>query len=155
MAQEIERKFLVDTVKLGTLTGGKEIRQGFIPTAELTVVRVRISGDDAWLTIKGKNEGITRSEFEYVIPKLDAIDMLNELCLEPQVMKNRYCVEYCGYTWEIDVFLGDNKGLIVAEVELEHADDEITLPEWVTQEVTDDPKYYNVNLVRHPYKNWN
>ncbi|GAA6169264.1 CYTH domain-containing protein [Sessilibacter corallicola] len=155
MAQEIERKFLVDTVKLAKLTGGKEIRQGFIPTSELTVVRVRISGDDAWLTIKGKNEGITRSEFEYVIPKLDAIDMLNELCLEPQVMKNRYCVEYCGYTWEIDVFLGDNKGLIVAEVELEHADDEITLPEWVTQEVTDDPKYYNVNLVRHPYKNWN
>lgn len=155
MAKEIERKFLVDTHKLGELTDGKEIRQGFIPTEELTVVRVRIAGDDAWLTIKGKNAGPTRSEFEYPIPKQDAHEMLDELCTGPQITKYRHNIDYCGYVWEIDVFLGDNQGLIVAEVELEDADCSLSLPQWVTEEVTDDPRYYNVNLANHPFKDWN
>lgn len=154
MALEIERKFLVDTGRLGPLADGEEIRQGFIPTANLTAVRVRISGAMAWLTLKGANTGPRRSEFEYRIPPGDAQQILDELCTGPVLSKIRYRRQYREHLWEIDVFEGDNAGLVVAEVELASETDSPELPDWVTEEVTGDPRYYNVNLCNNPFSRW-
>lgn len=154
MAQEIERKFLVDIGRLGTLSDGDEIRQGFIPTVGLTAVRVRISGAMAWLTLKGANTGATRAEFEYRIPLEDAQQMFDGLCASPILSKIRYRKQYGEHLWEIDVFEGDNAGLIVAEVELTSETDIPEIPDWVTEEVTGDPRYYNVNLRENPYSKW-
>ena len=154
MALEIERKFLVDTGRLGPLADGEEIRQGFIPTANLTAVRVRISGAMAWLTLKGANTGARRSEFEYRIPPGDAQQILDELCTGPVLSKIRYRRQYREHLWEIDVFEGDNAGLVVAEVELASETDSPELPDWVTEEVTGDPRYYNVNLCNNPFSRW-
>lgn len=154
MALEIERKFLVNTGRLGPLSDGDEIRQGFIPTASLTAVRVRISGAMAWLTLKGANTGARRTEFEYRIPPGDAQQMLDELCAGPILSKIRYRKQYGEHLWEIDVFEGDNAGLVVAEVELASETDSPEIPDWVTDEVTGDPRYYNVNLCENPYSKW-
>ena len=154
MALEIERKFLVDNERLGPLSDGEEIRQGFIPTANLTAVRVRISGLMAWLTLKGPNTGARRTEFEYRIPSGDAQQMLDQLCVGSILSKTRYRRQYRDYLWEIDVFEGDNAGLVVAEVELASETERPEIPDWVTQEVTGDPRYYNVNLCNSPYSEW-
>ena len=154
MAQEIERKFLVDPDRLGPLDDGVEIVQGFIETRDLTVVRVRIAGGDAWLTLKGKNTGAVRTEFEYPIPASDARQILSELCNERVIVKTRYLRKFGGHTWEIDVFAGQNSGLLVAEVELASEDDKVVFPDWVGREVTTDPRYYNVNLLSHPFCDW-
>ncbi len=154
MALEIERKFLVDISKINFLENGEQIKQGFIATQDLTVVRVRISGEKAWLTIKGANKGATRSEFEYLIPRLDAEAMLAELCDKPILSKTRYRYKFGQHIWEVDVFSGENSGLVVAEVEMTTESDIILLPNWVTTEVTGDARYYNVNLVSHPYSKW-
>lgn len=154
MPREIERKFLIDPARLGPLEDGKLIRQGFLPTSGTTVARIRISDRDAFLTIKGKTTGITRLEYEYPIPLADAQEMLAELCTAGLIEKTRYMKTHAAHTWEIDVFEGDNAGLIVAEVELASEDAAVVLPEWVTTEVTDDPRYYNANLSRHPYRLW-
>lgn len=154
MAREIERKFLVDPGRLGALADGVEILQGFIETRDLTVVRVRIAGGDAWLTLKGKNTGAVRTEFEYPIPVSDARQILSELCGERVIVKTRYLRQFAGHTWEIDVFAGDNAGLSVAEVELKSEDENLLLPDWVGLEVTEDPRYYNVNLLSHPFCDW-
>ncbi len=154
MGIEIERKFLIDTDKLPPLTNSYTIKQGYIQTVDHTTVRVRIRDQDAFLTIKGKSVGASRLEFEYPIPLQDANDMLEALCQSSVIEKMRYLVEYEGHTWEVDVFEGSNKGLVVAEVELDSEEEAFTLPSWVTKEVTDDVRYFNSNLVEHPYSNW-
>jgi len=153
MAQEIERKFLVHSDKLPPLPSPKVIKQGYVPT-EGTTVRVRISNDNAFLTLKGRATGITRSEFEYAIPVTDAQAMLDELCTTPYITKKRYLIEHAGHTWELDIFEGENEGLIVAEIELESEDEVFEKPEWVAKEVSDNPCYRNVYLAGHPYTFW-
>ena len=154
MAKEIERKYLVDNGIWSPGGKGLTIRQGFIPVSGHTAVRIRITGKEAYLTIKGPSNGPERSEFEYSIPLSDAETMLEELCERPLIDKIRYQVEFSGNTWEVDVFHGENEGLIIAEIELKMPDQQITLPAWVLKEVTDDPRYFNVNLTKHPYKSW-
>lgn len=154
MAKEIERKFLVDPNKLPSLSNGDVIKQGYIPTRDLTTVRIRIRSNTAFLTIKGETQGNTRSEFEYTIPITDAEHMMEELCQGPKIDKTRYLIHGKKHTWELDIFHGDNDGLIVAEIELGQENEEITLPEWVTEEVSGDHKYYNSQLLANPYKDW-
>ncbi|WP_317928695.1 CYTH domain-containing protein [Halioxenophilus sp. WMMB6] len=154
MALEIERKFLVDSQRLGALGDGEMICQGYIPTATKTAVRVRIKGANAYLTIKGENRGAVRAEFEYPIPLADAEIMLEQLCTGPKIEKTRYTLTLASHCWEIDIFHGNNEGLIVAEVELDNEHEALPLPPWVTAEVTDDPRYYNVNLLHHPFCDW-
>ena len=98
--------------------------------------------------------GVTRTEFDYAIPEDDARDMLQSLCMQPLIDKTRHYVRYRGHTWEIDEFAGANTGLVVAELELKSEDDAFEQPPWLGQEVSHDPRYYNVCLVEHPYKNW-
>ncbi len=154
MAKEIERKFIVDCNKWHPDDAGVRVRQGYLPTSHRTAVRVRISGDSAWLTIKGENKGAVRSEFEYSIPVADAHQILDELCERPFIEKTRYYVDHAGVTWEVDVFEKENAGLVIAEIELASENQEIELPPWVLTEVTDDPRYYNANLVKYPFKDW-
>jgi len=155
MAKEIERKYLVinDSWKKYIKTK-KLYRQGYIPTASLTVVRVRISDNIAYLTIKGQNDGITRLEYEYPIPIGDANEIIKNFCPRPLIEKKRFEVLYNGLVWEIDVFFGENEGLIIAEIELKNQNQKINLPPWIGKEVSDDPKYYNVNLIQNPFKKW-
>jgi adenylate cyclase len=129
-------------------------RQGYLSSAMERTVRVRLAGDRGYLTVKGLTSGISRSEFEYPIPIADAAAMLDELCERPLIEKTRYCEQFAGRTWEIDVFHGDNNGLVVAEIELANVADQIVLPPWAAQEVSDDSRYFNSNLVANPYKNW-
>ncbi|ABM03678.1 adenylate cyclase [Psychromonas ingrahamii 37] len=154
MAKEIERKFLLDLTKLGSLDSGTLIRQGYITTIDKTVVRTRLAGDRAYLTLKGKNKGVTRTEFEYEIPVNDAQEIISELCNGPVVEKTRYLIVYSGHTWEVDIFHGDNDGLVVAEIELESEQETFELPHWITTEVSGDPKYYNSSLLDNPFKHW-
>ena len=154
MALEIERKFLIDIEKLGTLENGYDIKQGYIQTKDKTTVRVRVKGNEAFLTIKGKNVGATRLEYEYFIPVIDANEMLQMLCAKPIIDKTRYLIEHKKHTWEIDIFHKENDGLVVAEVELESEDEMVELPDWIVNEVTDDARYYNSNLLEFPYSQW-
>lgn len=154
MATEIERKFLVKSEEWRTLGTGTIYRQGYITTKKGTTVRVRLAGNQGYLTIKGKSEGISRAEYEYPIPREDAQEMLDNLCEPPLIEKTRYKIEIADLVWEVDEFTGENQGLIVAEVELKDANQTINLPEWIGQEVSDDPRYYNANLVQHPYRQW-
>jgi len=149
---EIERKFLV------TGSGWRNsqvtrICQGYLNREKERTVRVRITGEKAFLTIKGISSGATRAEYEYEIPLSHAEELL-KICDGPVLEKNRYVVHRDGLTWEVDEFLGDNEGLVVAEVELKSEDQPLTFPEWVGQEVTTDPKYFNSNLCVHPYRKW-
>lgn len=153
--KEIERKFLVDN-RSGSWRNARysEIRQGYLSADKHRTVRVRTVGDAAYLTIKGITEGATRTEYEYPIPAADAGEMLDTLCLWPLIENRRYRVEYGGLIWEVDEFYGDNDGLIIAEVELESARQVFDTPPWAGAEVTDDPRYYNANLVGNPYTKW-
>jgi CYTH domain-containing protein len=154
MGREIERKFLVDTGRWQPPERGVAIRQGFIPTLGHTVVRIRRAGGEAFLTVKGEGSGFVRSEFEYPIPAADADQMLEELCSRPFIDKTRYIVNFSGKTWEVDVFHRENQGLVIAEIELDEEGEQVKLPPWVTREVTDDPRYLNANLAKHPYGEW-
>jgi adenylate cyclase len=116
---------------------------------------VRIAGDEGFLTIKGKTVGMARSEFEYPIPLAEAALLLDQLCLRPLIEKTRYTLSFGGHVWEIDEFSGDNQGLVMAEVELTSADEQVELPPWIGKEVTGDRRYYNASLIRNPYKSWN
>jgi CYTH domain-containing protein len=129
------------------------LRQGYLSSVQERTVRVRTAGDNAYLTIKGIAVGASRLEFEYGIPFEDAKELLN-LCEMPLIEKNRYRVEEGGVVWEIDEFLGENLGLIIAEVELESEDQTLTKPDWVGEEVTGDPRYFNANLIKKPYNRW-
>ncbi len=153
MSKEIERKFLIDAKNLPSLSDGHIIKQGYVPTQGVTV-RVRVRDEEAFLTLKGKVTGISRSEFEYSIPVKDAKHMLDELCVHPIIEKTRYLISYKGHIWELDVFEGYNKGLIVAEIELESEDESFEKPKWATQEVSYDKKYRNSNLISNPYCMW-
>ena len=154
MAREIERKYLVvdDAWRSGAV--GTVFRQGYLSTVKERTVRVRVAGERAYLTIKGITVGAVRSEFEYEIPRTDADQMLDELCEQPLIEKTRYEIEAGELTWEIDEFAGVNEGLIVAEVELEDEAQEIALPDWVGMEVSHDPRYFNANLIAHPFSEW-
>jgi adenylate cyclase len=154
MAKEIERKFLLDRTKLGSLDGGTLIKQGYIKTIDKTVVRARVAGNKAYITLKGENTGVTRTEFEYEIPLNDAQQIISELCNGLVVEKTRYLITHSGHTWEVDIFQGDNDGLVVAEIELESEQEKFELPHWITTEVSGDPKYYNSSLLDNPFKNW-
>jgi CYTH domain-containing protein len=153
MAIEIERKFLVlgDQWKTATPT---YFCQGYLSRDKYRTVRVRIAGEIGTLTIKGPSVGMTREEFEYEIPLDDAQSML-KLSEQPLIEKNRRLVQHEGLTWEVDEFLGDNAGLVIAEIELESENQSITKPDWVGDEVTDDPRYFNSNLSIKPYSTWN
>ena len=153
MAKEIERKYLVRGADWKQLASGTVYRQGYIATVGKQTVRVRIINQQGYLTIKGANQGTVRSEFEYPIPLADAQEMLDTLCDRPLIEKIRYKIPQGDLVWEVDEFLGDNTGLIIAEVELTDPKQEVNLPHWIDRQVTD-PKYFNSNLVKHPYKNW-
>lgn len=154
MGTEIERKFLVKGEAWRRLGTSTPFRQGYLSTVKERTVRVRVVGDQGILTIKGRTVGATRAEYEYPIPEVDAQEMLDELCEQPIIEKDRYAIEQDGMIWEVDDFGGVNAGLIVAEVELESEDQEIILPDWIGEEVTGDPKYFNANLVAKPFSTW-
>ena len=154
MAKEIERKFLVNTNAWVPAGPGVRLTQGYLSADKDRVVRVRREGIAATLTIKGPSAGFTRSEFEYAIPTSDASEMLASLCKRPLIDKNRHTEEHDGRVWQIDVFHGDNDGLVVAEVKLPSEDAVLVLPRWAGQEVSDDPRYFNSNLLAHPYSAW-
>ncbi len=153
MGREIERKFLV--TRAWTPRGrGVLIRQGFLSTRKGRVVRVRLAGGMATLTIKGLTSGVTRAEFEYAIPGKDARILLDTLCEKPLVVKRRHRERHAGHTWEIDVFAGENAGLVVAEIELESEKEAFARPSWLGAEVSHDPRYANASLVARPYRTW-
>jgi adenylate cyclase len=154
MAKEIERKFLIDLAILGPMEGGASIKQGYISTSDKTVVRVRVVSAEAYLTLKGENIGLTRTEFEYPIPVSDANEIISELCNGPIIEKTRYLLKYSKHTWEVDIFHGENHGLVIAEIELTSENEEFDLPPWLGEEVSDDIKYFNSNLLENPFKNW-
>ena len=153
MNLEIERKFLVEGDAWRRHSEGVPFRQGYLNTHPERVVRVRTMGERAVLTVKGAAQGAARPEFEYEIPLADAKELLR-LCEKPLIEKTRYRVESGGLVWEVDEFHGVNEGLVVAECELEAEDQAIARPDWVGEEVTDDPRYYNANLVARPYRDW-
>jgi adenylate cyclase len=154
MGTEIERKFLVDTAAWMPVDGGMHFKQGYLNSQNERVVRVRIEGDRGKLTIKGASLGITRAEFEYDIPLEDASLLLGNLCEQPLIEKHRHKETHGGKTWEIDVFHGENEGLIVAEIELTSEDETFERPSWAVKEVSSDPRYFNSNLQKNPYCNW-
>lgn len=154
MAVEIERKFLLKNDSWrDSVVRSHVLKQGYLASSPLPTVRVRTSDDKAFLTIKGRTEGISRVEFEYEIPSEEALEML-KLSAQQPIEKTRYIVEANGHTWEIDVFEGSNAGLVLAEVELDSEDEKVELPDWIDFEVTHDPRYYNSALSKTPYSTW-
>ncbi len=154
MPIEIERKFLLKNSNWRLNARCEYCCQGFLSTVKERTVRVRIMGERAWLTVKGKNIGAARPEYEYEIPLADARQILDNLCLRPLIEKTRFYIDYAGLTWEVDEFHGENEGLILAELELEDENTQPSFPDWVGAEVTGDPRYFNANLIENPYKNW-
>jgi len=153
MGKEIERKYLVagDAWRAGA--EGTLYRQGYLNSMKERVVRVRTMGDAAALTIKGITTGATRLEFEYAIP-LDEAGQLLDLCEQPLIEKTRYRIPHAGLVWEVDEFHGVNAGLVVAECELESEDQVVARPDWVGEEVSGDPRYFNSNLIAQPFTTW-
>lgn len=154
MALEIERKFLIDLENIPILENGIKIKQGYLSANKNGVVRVRTKDEKAYLTIKSSNIGISRLEFEYEIPFEEANEILEKLCEKPIIDKTRYLIRNDKHIWEIDVFYGDNEGLILAEVELSSENEELNIPFWVKEEVSSDDRYFNSNLLKYPYKDW-
>jgi CYTH domain-containing protein len=155
MAMEIERKFLVKGDAWRALAKPTMYRQGYLNSAKERTVRVWTAGDkQAFLTIKGLAVGATRAEYEYEIPFDEGKAMLDTLAEKPLIEKKRYKIHVGGLTWEVDEFLGDNAGLIVAEVELKSEDQAFDRPSWLGEEVTGDPRYYNANLIKKPFTQW-
>jgi CYTH domain-containing protein len=154
MGNEIERKFLVIGIAYKDGSSGIFHRQGYLSTAKDRTVRVRTAAGKGFITIKGKMLGVSRPEYEYEIPLRDAEEMLVTLCEGSIIEKMRYRIAYSGSIWEVDEFLGDNAGLVVAEVELEEENQLIKFPSWVGKEVSHDVRYLNSNLTRNPYTNW-
>ena len=154
MGKEIERKFLVKGEGWRSLAKGTRYRQGYLNSAKERTVRIRTIEDKAFLTIKGLTVGATRMEYEYEIPVADCDTMLDTLAERPLIEKKRYRIDFGGLTWEVDEFFGENAGLVVAEVELPSEDQAFRKPDWVSDEVTGDPRYFNANLIKHPYCRW-
>ncbi len=155
MPIEIERKFLLANEDWRqTVLRSNRIRQGYLGKIDKASVRIRVEGAQANINVKSATLGMRRMEYEYSIPLDEAEEMLEQLCEHPQIDKTRYIVEQAGHTWEIDEFYGDNEGLLVAEIELGSEDEIFEKPLWAGEEVTEDPRYYNVNLIHHPFKRW-
>jgi len=151
---EIERKFLVTGEGWRPGYEAHSIRQGYLAVGPPASVRVRVSGDQAYLNIKRSTLDIARDEFEYPIPLADAEYLLTNLCADRCVEKTRHLVRHAGLVWEVDVFAGSNTGLVVAEVELDQADQSIELPPWAGREVSGDPRYLNSSLSQYPFQAW-
>jgi len=154
MGTEIERKFLLKGDAWRALAKGTPYRQGYLNSAKERTVRIRTVGDQAFLTIKGITVGNTRAEYEYPIPFDECNAMLDSLAEKPIIEKSRYKIAVGELTWEVDEFFGDNKGLIVAEVELTSEAQQFDKPAWVGDEVSGDPRYFNSNLIKHPFTKW-
>lgn len=154
MAKEIERKFLLKGDAWRKLASGVPYRQGYLNSAKERTVRIRTVGDKAFLTIKGITVGATRAEYEYPISLAECNAMLDTLAEQPLIEKKRYRVALGKLVWEIDEFFGANQGLVVAELELESENQSFDKPDWVGEEVTGDPRYFNSNLISHPYSKW-
>jgi CYTH domain-containing protein len=155
MALEIEHKYLIrrDLWYAIHKPAGIKIRQGYLLSDEGKTVRVRIAGDNAFLTIKGPSINASRAEYEYPVPAGDAEELL-QLCTIPIIEKVRYRMEYAGKMWEVDEFFGENEGLILAEIELSFPDESYHKPAWAGEEVTGDPRYYNSCLAANPFSGW-
>lgn len=152
MAIEIERKFLI--VGEGWRSApAVYFCQGYLNRSKERTVRIRVAGEQGYLTIKGATSGVSRAEFEYEIPLADAQQMLT-LCDGPLIEKYRRKISYEGMLWEVDEFLGENQGLVVAEIELESEHQKFAKPDWVGEEVTQDARYYNSNLSAQPFCKW-
>ena len=151
--QEIERKFLVDIQRWQPQGDGINMAQGYLSVDPERVVRIRIAGQKSFLTIKGKRTGISRLELEYEIPQNDAKVLLH-MCLDAPILKRRFIEIVNGEKWEIDVFEGANFGLVLAEIELEYEKQEVVLPEWILDDVSDDHRFYNSWLSKHPFSTW-
>ncbi|HMK05998.1 MAG TPA: CYTH domain-containing protein [Flavobacterium sp.] len=155
MGVEIERKFLVDKEKWAAIekSAPNRMRQGYLLTDPHKTIRVRMTDTGGYITIKGLSTGATRTEFEYEIPKHEAEELLNLFSVS-ELDKIRYEITFSDKVWEVDEFLGENEGLIVAEIELMSESEEFELPGWITREVTDEEKYYNSSLSVRPFKRW-
>jgi adenylate cyclase len=151
---EIERKFLLAGEGWRALGTPVLLRQGYLSADPARVVRVRVEGARGLITIKGRSVGATRSEWEYEIPLADANELLDQLCEQPIIEKFRSRIAYAGNVWEVDEFLGANQGLRFAEIELASEGQQFDKPDWIGDEVTDDPRYYNSSLVRLPFSQW-
>jgi adenylate cyclase len=154
MAIEIERKFLLINDEWKKKAKPFRVMQGYLQTDKDCTIRVRVVDDKGVITIKGKNMGATRLEYEYVIPVIDALELLENLCIKPLIDKTRYIAEFRGFTWEIDEFHRENEGLVIAEIELKSENQKFEIPSWIGEEVTGDERYYNSYLSRHPYQQW-
>ena len=154
MAKEIERKFLVKGDAWRSLAEGVSYRQGYLNSQKERTVRIRTVGEKAYLTVKGPTRGVTRTEFEYEIPYEDCLAMLEELAEKPIIEKKRYRIPAGSYVWEVDEFFGVNEGLILAEIELPSEDAVFEKPDWIGEEVSGDPRYFNSSLVANPYAVW-
>ncbi len=155
MALEIEHKFLIKNNNWQkSVSKSTEYKQGYLTSDKNRSIRIRTSDNTAWLNIKSATIGTHRQEYEYEIPLNEGIEILNNLCEKPLIEKTRHLVHYKQHTWEIDVFSGDNNGLIVAEIELSKIGEYFEKPEWLAEEVTEDLRYYNNSLCKNPYKNW-
>lgn len=155
MGIEIERKFLIrnDSWR-GSVVERRDIRQGYFARTASLRARIRLMDGQAFITLKGQPGMPVRREYEYPIPYEDAVEMIEHFSMEPTVDKTRYCVDHCGQLWSVDVFAGLNRGLVLAEIELDSPDQHVVLPDWVGPEVTRDQRYGNSFLVRNPYVTW-
>jgi adenylate cyclase len=154
MGTEIERKFLVYKDKLPELKQGTHIVQGYIPTLSGTTVRIRITGQHAFLTLKQRFSAFSRHEFEYPVPLAEAQEMLHRIC-QPRVLeKIRHNILYQDMNWEVDVFKASNTGLIIAELELTDEQQQFATPDWIADEVTLDERYSNSRLAQQAYSTW-
>ena len=155
MAIETEHKYLVNESDWNKIVPEKSlpVKQAYLFASEDKTIRLRQIGEKAFITIKGKTQGASRPEYEYEIPLTDALEMIEQFCSK-LIEKTRHFVNYKNKTWEVDVFEGLNKGLIIAEIELESENEHYELPAWLGQNVTSDYRYANSNLSVNPFTNW-
>ena len=153
MAVEIERRFVVIGDAWRGLAPGVQYRQGYLSVEKERTVRVRVVGDQAWLTLKSNISNVSRHEFEYPVPLADAQTIMAAMC--PMVVdKLRPRIEHGGFVWEVDEFFGDNAGLVLAEIELPDESTRFDKPAWIGEEVTEDGRYTNAYLSKNPYSRW-
>ena len=153
MAVEIERRFLVKNDVWRGLAEPKLLYQGYLSVEKERTMRVRIVGDEAWVTIKGYISDVSRHEFEYAIPVADATTILEQMC-PFKLKKHRTCIAYQGHVFEVDEYFDDNAPLVVAEIELPSEDTLFERPEWLGEEITHDGRFTNAYLSQHPYATW-
>jgi adenylate cyclase len=155
MALEIERKFLtLDDTWKASATGSAHILQGYFARTPLLRARIRIYGDKGFITLKSEGGKLIRHEYEYEIPKAEAVEMIKQFSIEPIITKTRYDVPFDGVVWAVDVFEGANSGLVLAEAELKTPDQTLSMPLWAGREVTNDRHYGNSSLARYPFVTW-